>query len=46
MGELMLKTPMESSFFQHLIPKNEWTECLDITGKNSICFKEQTILSS
>jgi len=38
MGELMLKTPMESSFFQHLIPKNEWTECLDITEKQRASF--------
>ena len=36
MGDLMLNTPMEPSFFQHLIPKNEWTESLDITGKNSV----------
>jgi len=38
MGELMLNMPMESSFFHHLIPKNQWTESLDITEKRRATF--------
>jgi len=38
MSDLMLNTPMESSFFQHLIPKNKWTESLDITEKRRATF--------